>query len=103
MARVLSPNKQYDGISAGVSFVKGIGETTDPHLIKWFKNHGYEVQEPEAPVDPPIDEEEIENEEGKGAESTESTEEVEAVQEVEQVEQEEPEAPKKRNTRKKSE
>lgn len=46
--KVYSPNKDYTGISASVPFCGGIGETDDPHLIQWFKDHGYEVEEPEA-------------------------------------------------------
>ena len=44
MAKIYAPNKQYTGISAGVSFINGVGETTDPHLIDWFKSKGYEVE-----------------------------------------------------------
>lgn len=44
MAKIYAPNKQYTGISAGVPFVNGAGETDDPHLIDWFKAHGYEVE-----------------------------------------------------------
>lgn len=47
MAKIFAPNKQYNDISAGVQFVQGIGETTNPHLIEWFKNHGYEVEQDE--------------------------------------------------------
>lgn len=48
MAKIIAPNKQYSGISASVTFVNGIGETDNPNLIEWFKNHGYEVEdEPE--------------------------------------------------------
>jgi hypothetical protein len=45
MAKIYSPNKQYVGISAGVTFVQGVGEATDEYLIDWFKKHGYEVEE----------------------------------------------------------
>lgn len=45
MAKVIAPNKQYNGISAGVNFKEGVGETSDPHLIKWFKAKGYAVEE----------------------------------------------------------
>lgn len=45
MAKVYAPNKQYTGLSAGVHFVNGIGETDDPHLIEWFKDKGYTVEE----------------------------------------------------------
>lgn len=45
MAKIYAPNKQYTGISASVGFAKGIGETSDPDLIEWFKTHGYTVGE----------------------------------------------------------
>lgn len=45
MAKIFAPNKQYTGISAGVNFVNGIGECTDPYLISWFKEKGYRVEE----------------------------------------------------------
>lgn len=60
--KVHSPNKEYTGVSASVPFCNGTGETDDPHLIEWFKEHGYTVEEPE--VEPePIEEPEIESEE----------------------------------------
>ena len=46
MAKILAPNKQHDGVSAGVAFNEGIGETSDPYLIEWFKTKGYKVKEP---------------------------------------------------------
>lgn len=45
MAKVLAPNKQFNGERGGVSFVEGVGETEDKNLIDWFKNKGYEVEE----------------------------------------------------------
>ncbi|MBM4762712.1 hypothetical protein [Bacillus sp. B15-48] len=45
MAKIKAPNKNYTGVSAGVSFVKGEAETDDKWLIGWFKNKGYEVEE----------------------------------------------------------
>lgn len=71
MAKIICPNKQYDGVSAGVKFSKGIGECADPYLIEWFKSKGYEVEldaaelelpvpDPEGdPVDPPKEAEEV--------------------------------------------
>lgn len=47
--KIYSPNKDYTGISASVPFCGGVGETEDPHLIDWFKNHGYIVEEAEKP------------------------------------------------------
>lgn len=44
MAKIKTPNEQYTGLSAGVSFCNGVGETDDPYLIEWFKQHGYTVE-----------------------------------------------------------
>lgn len=59
MAKIVAPNKQYDGVSAGVKFDKGVGHTDKPYLIAWFKQHGYtvekedlEVKEPESSDEP---------------------------------------------------
>ncbi|MBE1305650.1 hypothetical protein G4W71_16725 [Clostridium botulinum] len=41
--KILAPNKEYTGISAGVSFVNGEGYTQDIWLVDWFRNKGYEV------------------------------------------------------------
>ena len=46
MAKIYAPNKEYTGMSAGVSFCNGEGETDVPRIIEWFKSHGYSVQEP---------------------------------------------------------
>ncbi len=42
--KIYSPNKEYTGVSASVPFCNGMGETDDPYLIEWFKNHGYRVE-----------------------------------------------------------
>lgn len=52
MARIYSPNKQYNGISATVDFTQGVGECADPHLIEWFKEKGYTVEAAELIPDP---------------------------------------------------
>ncbi|KJB88584.1 hypothetical protein AZ66_06435 [Paenibacillus sp. E194] len=44
MAKVIAPNKEYTGISAGVTFANGVGETDNPHLLVWFESNGYEVE-----------------------------------------------------------
>lgn len=46
MAKIIAPNKSYTGVSASVAFCNGEGNTDDKHLIKWFKDHGYTVEEP---------------------------------------------------------
>ena len=43
MAKIYSKNKRYYGISAGVNYVNGVGETDVPHLISWFKENGYTI------------------------------------------------------------
>ena len=43
--KIYAPNESYSGSSAGVTFVNGVGETDNPHLIDWFKEHGYKVGE----------------------------------------------------------
>lgn len=53
MAQIIAPNKDYNGESASVTFVKGVGETSDAFLIEWFKEHGYTVIDDEATEVPP--------------------------------------------------
>lgn len=81
MARIIAPNKDYNGESASVTFVKGVGETSDAYLIEWFKEHGYTVIEDKAAEVPP---------EAPEAPETEA----EAADAAEQVE-ETPEKPKR--------
>ena len=45
MARVIAPNKEYAGVSAGVPFYGGEAHTDDPYILGWFRTHGYEVEE----------------------------------------------------------
>ena len=40
---IFSKVPDFTGIRASVMFVNGQGNTDDPHLIEWFKNHGYVV------------------------------------------------------------
>ena len=44
MAKIYSSSKEFNGISASVNFVNGVGITDDPYLISWFKEHGYAVE-----------------------------------------------------------
>lgn len=48
MAKILTPNESYTGISASVAFSNGVGETEDKHLIEWFREKGYTVVEEES-------------------------------------------------------
>ena len=65
MARIEAPNKQCNGVSASVQFNKGIGETSDPHLINWFRSHGYAVIDPEPVQEVQIDPEPAEKPTGR--------------------------------------
>lgn len=51
--KVIAPNKSYTGVSASVMFANGVGETDNPHLIQWFRDHGYTVEDrADIPPDP---------------------------------------------------
>lgn len=86
MAKVFSPNKDYTGISATVDFTQGVGECADPHLLDWFKQHGYTVEADAAELNLPVPE--------LIEEETESEPEPIEVK---------PETPKRKTTRTKSE
>ena len=45
MAIIKAPNQEYTGLSAGVTFINGVGNTDNTHLIEWLKENGYEVIE----------------------------------------------------------
>lgn len=54
MAKIFAPNKEYGGISAGIQFSMGVGETSNPHLIEWFKSKGYTVELDAAELNLPV-------------------------------------------------
>lgn len=67
--KIFSPVKTYTGMSASVPFCNGVGETEDPHLIEWFKDYGYEVEEVEtATVDTSCVEDQMETADEEQAE-----------------------------------
>lgn len=78
MAQIIAPNKDYNGESASVTFVKGVGETSDAYLIEWFKEHGYTVIEDEAAEVQPVTPEEAPV---TGVEAEEQSEETQETQE----------------------
>ena len=45
MAKVIAPNKEYNGISASVAFVNGEGWCEDKRLLDWFRTHGYTAED----------------------------------------------------------
>lgn len=42
--KIIAPNKNYTGESAGVNFVNGVGIAKDGKSIDWFTKKGYEVE-----------------------------------------------------------
>lgn len=76
MAQIIAPNKDYTGESASVTFVKGVGETSDAYLIEWFKEHGYTVIEDEAAEVPPEAPEASEEDPATDVEAEEQSEET---------------------------
>lgn len=91
MAQIIAPNKDYTGESASVTFIKGVGETSDAYLIEWFRSHGYTVIENEAAEVPPEAPETPETE----AEAEDAAEQVESEPEAEEQVEEVPEKPKR--------
>ena len=49
MAKVYAPLQNYNGISASVEFVNGVGETDNENLLEWFEEKGYTVEREEKP------------------------------------------------------
>jgi len=49
MAKVYTPLQGYNGISASVTFVNGVGETDNENLLEWFEEKGYTVEREEKP------------------------------------------------------
>ena len=92
MAQIIAPNKDYNGESASVTFVKGVGETSDAYLIEWFKTHGYTVIEDEAADVPDINESE---EQAEVPPAEPETVESEAESAAEEQVEEAPEKPKR--------
>lgn len=72
MAKIIAPNKKYNGETASVIFVDGVGETADTYLLSWFREHGYTVEETEPEPEP-----ETETEPGTEAGTEPGTETVE--------------------------
>lgn len=47
--KIYAPVKDFNGWRNNVRFVNGVGETTDPMRIEWFRTHGYKVPIEESP------------------------------------------------------
>lgn len=42
--KIIAPNKAYNGESAGVIFINGVGIAKDGKSVDWFKSKGYTVE-----------------------------------------------------------
>ena len=49
MAKVYAPLEDYNGISASVEFINGVGETDNENLLEWFEEKGYTVEREDKP------------------------------------------------------
>lgn len=52
MAKIIAPNKKFNGKRAGVAFVDGHAETDDESTIRYFVKHGYKVEGKAKKADP---------------------------------------------------
>ncbi|MBU8732336.1 hypothetical protein [Cytobacillus oceanisediminis] len=70
MAKIKSPNPNYNGNSASLQFVNGEAETENKWLLEWFKNRGYKVEKlADEPVENKQNEDMAHEEEPKKSES----------------------------------
>lgn len=49
MPTVRTPVPGFAGMSAGVEFVDGVGETDDPRALSYFRRAGYHIDEQSEP------------------------------------------------------
>lgn len=61
--KIYAPVKDTNGVHASVRFVNGVGETDNPHLINWFRSHGYIVEDSNFVIESKNDEIEVVNDE----------------------------------------
>ena len=64
--KIYTPVKNTNGVYASVRFVNGVGETDNPHLIEWFRSHGYGLEDVDTVnlvIEPQNDQIEVENDE----------------------------------------
>lgn len=43
--KIYAPVKNATGVWCNVHFKNGVGETDNPHLIEWFRKHGYRIED----------------------------------------------------------
>ena len=50
--KIYAPVANANGVWCSVLFVNGVGETDNPHLIRWFKEHGYRIEDSNFVIQP---------------------------------------------------
>jgi hypothetical protein len=58
--KIYAPVKDATGVWCSVYFKNGVGETKNPHLIEWFRNHGYRIEDEKVDLVEEIANEEVE-------------------------------------------
>ena len=43
--KIFAVNSEYNGVTAGIKFDKGVAFCDDDNLVSWFINAGYRVEE----------------------------------------------------------
>ena len=91
--KIETPVRTYNGLSAGVPFIQGVGYTDSEERMKWFKSKGYKVTNQEEAIKEIMKDEESEILE-EVLETENQIEEEDLEEEVEEVEK-----PKTTNTK----
>ena len=62
MARIVAPNREYNGTIGDVTFENGVAETDNPSVINYCRGAGYEVdgETEQRDQDPPVDSRDVE-------------------------------------------
>lgn len=61
MWKIYAPVKDANGVWASVRFVNGVGETKNPALVEWFRQHGYRVEKCDISHEYPVEKRDISN------------------------------------------
>lgn len=61
MWKIYAPVKNANGVWASVRFVNSVGETKNPALVEWFRQHGYRVERCDEVVQIPVEKCEVSN------------------------------------------
>ena len=92
--KIETPVRTYNGLSAGVPFIQGVGYTDSEERMKWFKSKGYKVTNQEEAIQEIMDSEDETKILEEDLEVENQVEEEDLEEEVEEVEK-----PKTPNTK----